>query len=97
VVPFFVMLVAMVAVFFVLIVRPQRRQVAAHQALIGSLTVGEEIMTTSGLFGTIRGIKDETLDVEIATGVTVKIARRAVARRVTEPTDEPSEPSEPSE
>lgn len=82
------LLVVMVAAFFVLIVRPQRRQMAAHQILLASLTVGDEIMTSSGIYGTVRAIADDTVDLEIASGVTVKIARRAISRRVTEPASE---------
>ncbi|MFN8035956.1 MAG: preprotein translocase subunit YajC [Acidimicrobiia bacterium] len=76
------LLVAMVAAFFVLIVRPQRRQMAAHEALVRSLAVGEAVMTSSGMYGTIRSLGDDTVEVEIADGVVVTFARRAISRRV---------------
>jgi preprotein translocase subunit YajC len=81
--------VAPAAAFFFLIVRPQRRQVAAHRAFIASLEVGEEVVTSGGMLGTIAAIDDETVDVQVAAGVVVKIARGAIAQRVPTPAPEP--------
>jgi preprotein translocase subunit YajC len=81
--------VALAGAFFFLIVRPQRRQVAAHRALIASLAVGEEIVTSGGMLGTIAAIEDETVDVQVAPGVVVKVARGAIAQRVPAPAPEP--------
>lgn len=79
-------LLILVAAFFVLIVLPQRRQAAAHRAVVASLQVGDEVMTTSGIFGTIIELDDSTAKLEIAPGVTVRIARGAISQRVTAPT-----------
>lgn len=78
-------LAVIVLAFFLLIVRPQRRQMAAHRALVASLEVGDEVIMSSGLYGSIRAIAEETLQVEIASGVVVKIARAAVSRRAVPP------------
>ena len=40
--------------FFLLIVRPQRKRLTAHRALIAALDVGDEVVTTGGIFGVIR-------------------------------------------
>ena len=78
-------LLILVAAFFVLIVLPQRRQAAAHRAVVASLEVGDEVMTTSGIFGTITELDDTVAKLEIAPGVTVRVARGAISRRVTAP------------
>ena len=44
--------------FFVLIVRPQRRQMAARRALIASIEVGDEVITAGGIYGTVREMTD---------------------------------------
>jgi preprotein translocase subunit YajC len=64
---------------------PQRRQAAAHRALVASLEVGNEVMTTSGIFGTITELDDTIAQLEIAPGVTIRIARGAISQRVTAP------------
>jgi preprotein translocase subunit YajC len=78
-------LLLLVVAFFLLVVRPQRRQLAAHRALVASLEVGDEIISSGGIHGTIRAIDDEVLQLEIADAVVVRLARRAVASRVEAP------------
>ena len=72
-------LVVLVAAFFLLVVRPQRRQLAAHRALVGSLELGDEVITSGGIYGTIRQIDEATVTLEVATGVSIRVARGAVA------------------
>ncbi len=78
----------LVVAFFLLVVRPQRRQLAAHRALVASLEVGEQIITSGGVYGTIKSMDENVLEVEIAEGVVVRVARSAVASKVPEPGDE---------
>jgi preprotein translocase subunit YajC len=66
--------------FFVLIVRPQRRRLAAHRAFITKLVVGDNVVTTGGIFGTVRGLDDDRVDLEISPGVVIAVARAAVAQ-----------------
>jgi preprotein translocase subunit YajC len=79
--------------FFFLIVRPQRRQIAARKSLIASLEVGDEIITAGGIYGTVVEINDTTLLVEVAPGVALTVAREAVSGR---PAPEP-EPAGPDD
>jgi preprotein translocase subunit YajC len=81
----------LVAAFLLLIVRPQRRQMAAHRALVASLRVGDDVMTSSGIYGTIRGLEELTVDLEVSPGVVVRVARGAISQRVeaeTHPADD---------
>jgi len=80
-------LVALLAAFFFLIVRPQRRQMTVHRALVESLAIGDEVISTSGIIGVVRALHDETLDLEIAAGVVIKLARGAVGNRIAPPND----------
>jgi preprotein translocase subunit YajC len=94
-----VILVLLVLAWFVL-VRPQRRRQAEQEDLFESLRVGDEIVTAGGVYGTIQALRDDVLEVEIAPGTTVRVARRAVAGRIEpeeeeEPEDEASEPAFP--
>ena len=77
--------------FFLLIVRPQRRRMAAHRALVEALTVGDEVVTTGGIFGTIRGIDDDRVELEVAPGVAITVARAAIAQSANPPGPPPSE------
>ena len=77
----FLYLALLAVAFFVLIVRPQRRQMAARRALIASLEVGDEVITAGGIYGTVRELTDTTLLVEVAPGVMLTLAREAVSGR----------------
>jgi preprotein translocase subunit YajC len=66
--------------FFLLMVRPQRRRAAAHRDFVASLSVGDEVITSGGIFGTIRGLTDDTAELEIASGTVLRIARIAIAQ-----------------
>lgn len=85
-------LVILVAAFYFLIVRPQRRQQMIRRQLIATVGVGDEIITSGGVFGTVVAMDDETLELRIADGVVVKIARGAVAQKVTAPVADDDEP-----
>jgi preprotein translocase subunit YajC len=72
-------LVVLVAGFFFLVVRPQRRQMAARRALIASVEVGDEVVTSGGVYGTVRSLGDDSLELEIAPAVVITVARGAIA------------------
>ena len=56
----------------------QRRRQRATQDLQAGLSVGDEVCTTSGLFGTIKGLEDNVATLEVAPGITVRFDRRAI-------------------
>ena len=88
--PVFLVYFALLAVaFFFLIVRPQRRQLAARRALVQAVEGGDEIITAGGIYAVVLSIEDETMQVEIAPGVAMTLAREAVARRREDPGTDP--------
>jgi preprotein translocase subunit YajC len=72
-------IVALFAVFWLLLIRPQRRRQRAQDEMLTNLRVGDEIVTAGGLYGHITAIEDDEVSLEIADGVEVRVARRAVA------------------
>ena len=68
--------------FFFLIVRPQRRRVASHRAFVSALAVGDDVVSTGGIYGTVRALRGEAVELEIAPGTVITIARAAIAQRV---------------
>ena len=86
-------IVVLLALFWLLMIRPQRRRQAEQTALIQNVEVGDEIVTAGGLFGHVQSVADDELLVEIAPGTSVRIARRAVAG-IVGPEDEEDEEAE---
>lgn len=78
---------------WVLFILPQQRRLRAHQAIVATLEVGDEVMATSGLYGTITALDDEVVHLEVAPGTVVRLARGAVARKLgDEPVAPPATP-----
>ena len=74
----FILLALAVVLLFVLPARQRKRMQAQAQAMQESLTPGTPVMTTAGLHGTVAGLGEGTVDLEIAPGVVVTFARQAI-------------------
>ena len=86
-----ILLLAMFVLLWVLLIRPQRQRQQKQQHLLSSVEPGDEVLTVGGLYGIVRDIDEEDdLIVEIAEGIQVRIARRAVGG-VVKPEDEDDE------
>ncbi len=76
----FLPLVAIAAIFWLLLIRPALARRRAQAALIASLASGQEVMTTAGVFGTIVRVDGDRVSLEIAPGVVVEMVSLGVAR-----------------
>jgi len=65
-----------------MLILPRQRQMRRHGALVASLHVGDSVMTGSGIYGTITDLQDDLAWLELAPGVVIKVARRAIASKV---------------
>ncbi len=72
-------LVAMFAIFYFLLIRPQQKKQKDHDAMLNALKEGDNVLTSGGIYGTIRKIKEEVLTVQIADNVKVKVSRKSVS------------------
>jgi preprotein translocase subunit YajC len=72
----------MVVAFYVLLWRPQQRKMAAVRQLQAHLREGDEIMTTSGIYGRIVSIEGDDLRLEIAPEIIIRVARGAIGQIV---------------
>jgi preprotein translocase subunit YajC len=69
---------------FAVLIIPRQRELRRHQELVASIAVGDEVMTGTGIYGTIQALDDDHVHLEVAPGVVIKLARRAVAAKVDE-------------
>lgn len=80
--------VVIIGIMYVVAIKPQQKQRRAHQALLASLKKGDSVGTAAGIYGTVKRIEDNIVVVEIAKGVTMKIARRAITEILTKDSPE---------
>lgn len=73
-------LLAILVLFWLMVIRPASRRQKAVVALQDSLQVGQRVMLTSGMFGTITSLTDDRVHLELAPGVQVEVVRAAVAK-----------------
>ena len=78
----FVPLVLMFLVFYFLLIRPQQKKTRQHQDMLKDLKVGDRVMTTGGLYGTIVAGGDHIVKLEIAEKVRVDVSRSHIAGKV---------------
>ncbi len=81
-----IILIPMGAILYMTIM-PQRKQRQKQAALLSKLEVGDEVITTGGIIGTITFVEDDLYHVEIDTDVVIRIAKSGVARSLAEPAE----------
>ena len=72
--------VAFIAIFYFMAIRPQQKQRKVHQALLSSLKKGDHVVTASGIYGTVKRVEETIVVVEVAKGVSMKVARNAISQ-----------------
>jgi preprotein translocase subunit YajC len=90
-VSFLIVMVLLLVVMWVLMIRPQRQRQREHQSMIDRAGVGDDILTSGGIYGTIVEADEDDLVVELAEGLNVHMTRRGIAA-VLPPDDEDEEP-----
>lgn len=67
------------AIFWILVIRPQQRRVREHQAAIGAVKKGDDVITGGGIRGRVTKVTDEEAEVEIANGVKVRVVKSTIS------------------
>lgn len=71
---------AVFAIFYFILIRPQQKRAKQHKEFLENLKKGDKIITSGGLYGTITGISDDSVTIEIAEKVRVKIDKGTVVQ-----------------
>jgi preprotein translocase subunit YajC len=79
-------LILIFVVFYFLIVRPQTKKMKDHQLMVNNLKVGNKVITSGGIIGVVKDVyeKENQIEVEISSGVNVKILKNYVTDLVAE-------------
>lgn len=78
----FIPILAIFALMYFLIIRPQNQERAALEALIASLAKDDKVVTQSGIFGVVISVADDTIVLEIAEKTRIILEKKFVARRL---------------
>ncbi|MEM6478151.1 MAG: preprotein translocase subunit YajC [Pseudomonadota bacterium] len=70
-----------IAIFYLLVFRPQQQKMKAHQKMVSELRRGDQVVTQGGVIGKVTKVKeDNELEVEIASGVKVRVVQETIVR-----------------
>ena len=84
-------LILIFAIMYFLLIRPQQKKVKTHQSMVAALRRGDQVVTQGGIIGKVVKVKeDDEIEVEIATGVKVRIVKATVSQVLskTEPAEQ---------
>lgn len=80
-----VQLALILLIFYFLLIRPQQKRVREHVAMVEALKQGDEVVTNSGIYGTISKLEEKIVSLEVAPGVEIRIDRMSVSGVVEKP------------
>jgi len=90
-----IIMALMLGVMYVLMIRPQRQRQAQQQSMIDNAGIGDDILTSGGIYGTITQVEGDDVVVELAPNLTVHMTRRGIAAVL--PPEEDEEDAEDEE
>jgi preprotein translocase subunit YajC len=75
----FIVLIAMFALMYVLMIRPQQKRARQHQAMVSALKRGDTVVLSNGMVGKVTRVEDAEAMVEIASGVNTRVIKSMIA------------------
>jgi preprotein translocase subunit YajC len=78
--PMIIMWTAIIAIFYFLLIRPQKKAQQRHQALVQGLKKGDEVMTDGGIIGQVIHLKEDRVLLRTGTDTRIEVARVKIAR-----------------
>jgi preprotein translocase subunit YajC len=93
--PGFLLIIVAFAFLYFVIIRPQKKRQLQARQMLSELTVGVEVVTAGGIYGRVTETHEDYVVVEIASQVSVRVARRAIASILPPAEAEETEPEEP--
>jgi preprotein translocase subunit YajC len=93
----FILIAVMLVVFYLFLIRPQRKKATEHEDMLGSIKRGDEVVTIGGVHGTVKKITADTMEIDVGNDVRITFSKSAVSRKVTEDVEEEEETEEPGE
>jgi preprotein translocase subunit YajC len=75
-------LIAMFVLMYFLLIRPQQKRAKDHKNLLKELKTGDEVVTNGGVIGKINAVDESFAEIEIASGVSVKVQKQGINQKM---------------
>lgn len=83
----FLPIILIIGIFYLLIYRPMRRRQKALEAMIAGLKNGDKVITSGGVYGTVAGIRDNSVLLKVADQVKIEVAKNSISSLQSPPKD----------
>ncbi len=83
----FLPFVFIIIIFYFLLIRPQQKRAKSHREFLTNMKRGDQVLTSGGIFGTIEGLTEDFVTLQIADGVKIRILKAQIASSVTKNED----------
>ena len=83
----FIFIAGMFAIMYFLMIRPQQKQLKEHRALLANLKKGDTVVTQGGIIGRIFQVAEKEVQIEVATGVKLRVLKTSVQTILKDPTE----------
>lgn len=80
---FLIQMIAIFAIFYFLLIRPQRREQKRHRQMVANLKKGDEVVTVGGIIGSVVHVKDDRITIRTAEDTRLVIERSKIGRVLT--------------
>ena len=79
--PMIIFLVVIFALFYFVMIRPQKKRQKDHQSMMQELQRGDKVMTSGGIYGTIDTVNEDNVVIKVESGSTLRVARSSIVQR----------------
>ena len=79
--PMIIFLVLIFALFYFVMIRPQRKRQKEHEMMVQELQKGDRVITAGGIYGTIESLSEDSIVLKVESGATIRVARGSVVGR----------------
>ncbi len=88
-----ILILIIFAIFYFIVFRPMRKRQRQGEQMLSSLKNGDKVVTNGGIYGTVVGVSDDVIQLRISDHVKIQVAKSAIARMASEPTEPSSKAS----
>lgn len=81
----FVPLILIFVIMYFLMIRPQQKKLKLHREMVAAVKKGDQVVTQGGILGKVAAVRDDELEVEISTGVKVRVLRATISQVINKP------------
>jgi preprotein translocase subunit YajC len=78
-----ILFLALIAIMYFVMIRPQQKQVKEHRALLAALKKGDDVVTQGGVLGKIHVVTDKIVTLEVANGIRIRVLKTSIQGKST--------------